>query len=59
MKSLNDTTADTLTVVSSITTLTHIATSFQPIISALAGIIAILSGAAAFWYYIKKGNAIK
>lgn len=59
MKHLNDTTADTLTAISSISTLAHMATSFQPLISALAGIIAILSGAAAFWYYVKKGNAIK
>jgi lysozyme family protein len=59
MKTLNDTTADTLTAISSISTLAHMATSFQPLISALAGIIAILSGAAAFWYYVKKGNAIK
>ena len=59
MKTLNDTTADTLTAISSISTLAHMATSFQPLISALAGIIAILSGGAAFWYYIKKGNAIK
>jgi hypothetical protein len=59
MKSLNDTTADTLTAISSVSALAHMATSFQPLISALAGIVAILSGAAAFWYYVKKGNAIK
>ena len=59
MKSLNDSTADVLTAVSSISALAHMATTYQPIISALAGIIAILSGGAAFWYYIKKGNAIK
>jgi lysozyme family protein len=59
MKSLNDTTADTLTAISSVSALAHMATSLQPLISALAGIVAILSGAAAFWYYIKKGNAIK
>lgn len=59
MKSLNDSTADVLTAVSSISAIAHMATTYQPIISALAGIIAILSGAAAFWYYIKKGNAIK
>ena len=59
MKHLNDTTADALTAISSISAIAHMATSYQPIISALAGIIAILSGAAAFWYYVKKGNAIK
>ena len=59
MKSLNDTTADTLTAISRVSALAHMATSFQPLISALAGIVAILSGAAAFWYYVKKGNAIK
>lgn len=50
MKHLNDTTADTLTAISSLSALAHMATSYQPLISALAGIIAILSGAAAFWY---------
>jgi hypothetical protein len=59
MKLIDDSTADKLTAISSISAVAHMATSLQPFISALAGIVAILSGAAAFWYYLKKGNAVK
>jgi hypothetical protein len=34
------------------------ATEFQPIISALSGLIAIVTGVFAIWYYIKKINKI-
>jgi ABC-type nickel/cobalt efflux system permease component RcnA len=34
------------------------ATEFQPIISAMSGLIAIVTGVFAIWYYIKKINKI-
>lgn len=34
------------------------ATEFQPIISAFSGLIAIITGIFAIWYYIKKINRI-
>jgi len=34
------------------------ATEFQPIISAFSGLIAIITGMFAIWYYIKKINNI-
>jgi len=34
------------------------ATEFQPIISAFSGLIAIVTGIFAIWYYIKKINKI-
>ena len=54
MKHINDSIADTLTVVSSASALAHLATTYQPIISAVAGLIAIVSGLLAIWYYSKK-----
>lgn len=54
MKHINDSIADTLTVVSGTSALTHLATTYQPIISAVAGLIAIISGSLAIWYYAKK-----
>jgi ABC-type nickel/cobalt efflux system permease component RcnA len=35
------------------------ATELQPIISAMSGLIAIITGVFAIWYYIKKINSIK
>lgn len=54
MKHFNDSIADTLTIVSGTSALAHLATSYQPIISAVAGLIAIISGSLAIWYYAKK-----
>lgn len=54
MNNINDTTANTLTAVSGLSTLAHLATTWQPIISVLAGIIAIISGTLAALYYFKK-----
>ena len=54
MKNINDSIADTLTVVSGTSALAHLATTYQPIISAVAGLIAIVSGLLAIWYYSKK-----
>lgn len=54
MKHFNDSIADTLTVISGTSALAHLATSYQPIISAVAGLIAIISGSLAIWYYAKK-----
>lgn len=34
------------------------ATEFQPIISAFSGLIAIITGILAIWYYIKRINKI-
>jgi hypothetical protein len=47
-------TATGLATASMISAATHYATLYQPIISALAGSIAILSGIAGFIYYIIK-----
>jgi hypothetical protein len=35
------------------------ATELQPIISAMSGMIAIITGLLAIWYYIKRINSIK
>ena len=35
------------------------ATELQPIISAISGMIAIITGLLAIWYYIKRINSIK
>jgi len=60
MSKFNDTIADSLTTVSGVSVIAHMATQWQPIISAVAGIIAILSGLLAIIYYlikIKRGTA--
>ena len=54
MKNLNDTAADSLAAVSGISAIAHFATEIQPIISASAGIVAIISGVLASVYYIVK-----
>lgn len=54
MNNINDTTADTLTALSGVSAIAHIATVYQPIVSLLAGLIAIISGGLAAIYYIKK-----
>lgn len=46
--------ADTLLVTSGVATISHYATQFQPIISDLAGLVAIISGLFAIrFYYLK------
>jgi hypothetical protein len=54
MKNLNDTAADSLAAISGISAIAHFATEIQPIISACAGLVAILSGTLAAIYYILK-----
>lgn len=54
MKHFDDTAADSLAVVSGLSAVAHFATSVQPIISAMAGIVAIISGVLASIYYIIK-----
>ena len=54
MKNLNDTAADSLAAVSGISAIAHFATEIQPLISASAGIVAIISGLLASIYYIIK-----
>ena len=54
MKSFNDTAADSLAAVSGISAIAHFATEIQPIISASAGLVAIISGTLASIYYIVK-----
>lgn len=54
MRSFDDTSADGLTAVSGISAIAHFATEIQPIISATAGAVAILSGIMAFIYHLVK-----
>jgi hypothetical protein len=54
MKNFNDSIADSLTVLSGTGAFIHYVTIWQPVISAVAGLIAIVSGALAALYYIKK-----
>lgn len=54
MKNFNDSAADSLAAVSGISAVAHFATEIQPIISASAGIVAIVSGLLASIYYIVK-----
>lgn len=54
MKQFNDTAADSLAAVSGISAIAHFATEIQPLISASAGIVAIISGLLASIYYIVK-----
>jgi hypothetical protein len=54
MNRMSDNFADSLTTVSSISAIAHFAIQVQPIISAVAGVVAIVSGTLAAIYYIKK-----
>ena len=54
MKNFNDTAADSLAAVSGISAIAHFATEIQPLISASAGIVAIISGLLASIYYVIK-----
>jgi hypothetical protein len=54
MNKFNDSAADSLAAVSGISAVAHFATEIQPIISASAGIVAIVSGLLASIYYIVK-----
>lgn len=54
MNKLNDSAADSLAAVSGISAVAHFATEIQPIISASAGIVAIVSGTLAAIYHIIK-----
>jgi hypothetical protein len=54
MKNLNDTSADGLATTSIISFIATLSTELQPIITACAGLIAIVSGIFAIrYYYIK------
>lgn len=59
MSKFTDSTADSFTAVSGISAVAQLATQWQPIISFIAGCVAILSGCVAIWYYLKKGTQIK
>lgn len=54
MKQFNDTAADSLAAVSGISAIAHFSTQIQPIISNVAGIVAIMSGILACIYHIIK-----
>ena len=54
MNKFNDSAADSLAAVSGFSAVAHFATEIQPIISASAGIVAIVSGLLASIYYIVK-----
>ena len=56
MKHLNDTTADGLATTSIISFLATLSTQLQPIIAAVAGLIAIVSGLFAIRYYYLKSK---
>jgi len=56
MNNLNDSTADSLATTSIISFLATMSTQLQPIISALAGLIAIVSGLFAIRYYYLKSK---
>jgi len=58
MKNFNDTLADNSSIISAVSAIASISTTAQPIISALAGIVAIVSGLFAIRYYIKKTNRL-
>jgi hypothetical protein len=51
---MNDTTADTMAITSLVSAAAHTASQWQPIISFIAGVVAILSGVLAIVYYIRK-----
>lgn len=54
VKQFNDTAADSLAAISGISAIAHFATEIQPIISASAGLVAIVSGILASIYYLIK-----
>lgn len=54
MNKFNDSAADSLAAISGVSAVAHFATEIQPIISASAGIVAIVSGLLASIYYIVK-----
>ena len=54
MNKFNDSAADSLAAVSGISAVAHFATEIQPIISASAGIVAIVSGILAGIYHLIK-----
>jgi uncharacterized membrane-anchored protein len=56
MTKFNDTAADSSSIISVVSAVASISTTAQPIISAFAGIVAIISGLFAIRYYIKKTN---
>jgi hypothetical protein len=51
---LTDTTANALTTTSFVSALSSIATVYNPIISAIGGMIAIVTGLLGAFYYIRK-----
>lgn len=51
---INDTFAFVTASTSVVSAIASKATELQPIISALSGLIAIITGVFAIWYYIKK-----
>ena len=53
---LTDTTANALTTTSFVGAFSSIATTWNPIISAIGGMIAIVTGSLGAAYYIKKLN---
>jgi hypothetical protein len=59
MSKFTDNTADNFTAISGISAVAQLATQLQPIISFIAGCVAILSGCVAIWYYLKKGTQTK
>jgi len=56
MRHVNDTIAFATASTSVVSAIAAKATEFQPIISALSGLIAIITGIFAIWYYIKKNK---
>lgn len=54
MSKMSDNFADSLTTVSGFSVIAHFATQLQPVISAVAGLVAIISGTLAAIYYVKK-----
>jgi len=56
MKNFNDTSADAMATTSIISFLAHMSTTLQPIISAFAGLVAIVSGLFAIRYYYLKSK---
>ena len=58
MTKFNDTAADSSSIISVVSAVASISITAQPIISALAGIVAIISGLFAIRYYIKKTNKL-
>lgn len=57
-ESIQDSLAAATASTSVVTAIAAKATEFQPIISAFSGLIAIITGVFAIWYYIKKINKI-